>query len=447
LSQPVGSDRYEEYREKFGPDYIFRVFNKDGLPLYEDYVPGTKLDDGMSILPFFPGYTYVNGVSTYLDEVISEGGRAYSVPGIYYDVWDGDIASQHPHSIIMEMLFGPVYTKRFNEIVDARVAVKHKDFETAGKLLGGALKPFLNDESYKDLAQALKIVINSIYGLTAAKFSNAFRDERNVDNIVAKRGALFMTLLKSEVEKRNFKVAHIKTDSIKIPTATNYIRDFVIKFGREYGYEFETEAEFESFCLLNKSVYAGSIRHKDDEGVDWVITGKPLIIPYVTKTLFTKEELTFDDMCETIAVNQGALYIDMNEKLPDVSGLEKELDKAREKYKKGKLSDITYDEICKDLEPKIAAGHAYQFVGKVGQFCPMLPGAGGGTLYRYDDGKYYAAAGTTGYRFMESELVKKLGLEDKIDLSYYDDICDSVKKDMEPFGGYDHLMYDRPLPF
>lgn len=72
-----------------------------------------------------------------------------------------------------------------------------------------------------------KIVINSVYGLTAANFENPFRDPRNKDNIVAKRGALFMTLLKSEVEKRGFCVAHIKTDSIKIPDATPEIMDFV----------------------------------------------------------------------------------------------------------------------------------------------------------------------------------------------------------------------------
>ena len=43
-------------------------------------------------------------------------------------------------------------------------------------------------------ANALKI--NSVYGLTSASFNNAFRDPRNKDNIVAKRGALFMINLK-----------------------------------------------------------------------------------------------------------------------------------------------------------------------------------------------------------------------------------------------------------
>lgn len=53
----------------------------------------------------------------------------------------------------------------------------------------------MTEELADSLAQALKIVINSIYGLTSAKFENLFKDPRNIDNIVAKRGAsLYDTL-------------------------------------------------------------------------------------------------------------------------------------------------------------------------------------------------------------------------------------------------------------
>ena len=97
------------------------------------------------------------------------------------------------------MLFRSEYTKRFKDILDARIAIKHKDFDKAKKMLGGSLAKYLSDESAAaDLAQALKIVINSVYGLTSAKFDNAFRDIRNKDNIVAKRGALFMINLKHQ---------------------------------------------------------------------------------------------------------------------------------------------------------------------------------------------------------------------------------------------------------
>lgn len=69
-----------------------------------------------------------------------------------------DIASMHPSSIVAEELFGPEYTKRFNEILQARIAIKHKDFDKAKKMLGGALAKYLTDENAAaDLAQALKL--------------------------------------------------------------------------------------------------------------------------------------------------------------------------------------------------------------------------------------------------------------------------------------------------
>lgn len=66
------------------------------------------------------------------------------------------------------------------------------------------------------MAFALKIPINSVYGMTSARFDNKFKDPRNIDNIVAKRGSLFMIDLKHFVQEQGFVVAHIKTDSIKI---------------------------------------------------------------------------------------------------------------------------------------------------------------------------------------------------------------------------------------
>mgnify|MGYP000476636453 CR=1 FL=1 len=77
--------------------------------------------------------------------------------------------------------------------------------------------------------QALKIAINSVYGLTSANFENPLSGTPGTKIIyVAKRGALFMVNLKHEVQKQGFTVAHIKTDSIKIPDATPEIIQFVI---------------------------------------------------------------------------------------------------------------------------------------------------------------------------------------------------------------------------
>ena len=416
MSKPVGSDQYEEYREKFGSDYIFRVFDDNGIPQYRNYIPGENLPDGWSILPFFKGYEFDRGKSTYMDEEIGEGGRVYSEPGIYVDVWDGDVASMHPHSAIFECVFGPEFTKRFKDIVDARVAIKHKDFEAAGKMLNGALKPYLNDEQAADLAQALKIVINSIYGLTSASFENPFRDPRNIDNIVAKRGALFMTLLKSEVQKLGYTVAHIKTDSIKIPNATQEIIDFVTKFGNEFGYKFETEADFDKYCLVNDAVYIAKFKEplkdkKTGEEIWWTATGAQFAVPYVFKKLFSKEPIEFDDMCETKAVS-SALYLDMNEALPENE-------------------------------------HDYHFVGKIGQFCPIKPGCGGGELVREStdkDGnvKYSSATGAKGYRWLESETVKLLNKQKEIDRSYYDSLVDGAINTISKYGDFERFVANEP---
>lgn len=444
LAEPVGSDQYEEYKHKFGEDHIFRVFNADGLPEYRDYIPGEKLPKGWSILPFFPGYKFEYGKSTYLGEEIGEGGRVYSEPGMYGGVWDGDVTGMHPSSIIAEMLFGPKYTKAFKEIVDGRVSIKHQAWDDIDELFGGKLKPYIQlvidgKLSVKDLANALKTVVNSVYGLTSAAFENPFRDPRNIDNIVAKRGALFMTLLTKEVQKRGFVVCHNKTDSIKIPDATPEIEEFVINFGHEYGYSFETEARFDKFCLVNDAVYIA----KTTDG-EWTATGKQFAVPYVFKTLFSKEDIQFEDLCETFAVSKGDLYLDMNEDLPDVSHEEKEFDKLETKYKKGQISDMMFEEGCAVLRETIETGHSMQFVGRVGQFSPIKPGKGGGVLYRVNDNKRYAAPGSTGYRWLESEMVYSLNKRKDIDLSFYDTLVDNAIETISKYGDFEWFVSDDP---
>ena len=445
LSKPVGSDQYEAYLEKFGSDYPFRVFNEKGLPQYRNYIPGEVLPEGWSILPFWPEYEFVDGKSVYLGVNIGEGGRVMSIPGMYTWVWDGDVSSMHPSSVIWEVLFGPRYTKIFREIVQARVAVKHRDFETAGKLLGGALKPYLNEENASGLAQALKIVINSIYGLTKAGFDNEFRDKRNVDNIVAKRGGLFMEMLRREVEKLGYSVCHIKTDSIKIPDATKEIQDFVIKFGREFGYEFETEGVFTKFCLLNDAAYIAKC--EDGSWITKAAQFKKEKSSYTYKRLFSKEPIVFEDMCEVVNVNKGALYLDMNEQCEDVTELEKDLDKLIKKHKKAG-TDYDKDPYVIQLRDDIKKGHNYIFVGRVGQFTPIKKGAGGGVLCCIDDdGRVTSPGGTVGYRWLESEDIKQFGLDNPIDESYYIHKVDEAIADinsLDPSGlrGFDWLVAD-----
>lgn len=421
-----------------------------GKPEFDEYTVFDKQKR-----PIFPGYKYEKGVSTYRGEEVGEGGYVYAEPGMYGNIALLDIASMHPSSIIAEVLFGPEYTKRFQEIRDARVLIKHKDFEKAKKMLNGALAKYLTDESAAgDLAQALKIAINSVYGLTSANFDNPFRDTRNKDNIVAKRGALFMVNLKHEVQKRGFTVAHIKTDSIKIPDATPAIIQFVMDYGEKYGYTFEHEATYDRMCLVNNAVYIakydteeqcqtkygyvpGDIKKHPGE---WTATGTQFQIPYVFKKLFSREEITFEDMCETKSVT-SALYLDMNEGLPDVSALEAERDRLAKKD-----PPMAAD----GLDEEIAKGHNYVFIGKVGQFCPMQPGFNGGLLLREvvdkktGEKSYASAGGAKGYRWLESEMVKQLEKEDGIDRSYYDNMVDDAVHDISQYGDFEWFVSDDP---
>ena len=410
-----------------------------------------------SLLPYFPGYRFEGGKSTYRGEEVGEGGYVYAEPNIHCNVALLDVASMHPHSLIGECLFGPDFTRRFKEIVDGRVHIKHEAWDIVNDMLGGVLAPYvqkvINGEMRtKDLANALKTAINSVYGLTSANFDNPFRDIRNKDNIVAKRGALFMIDLKNEVQKRGFTVAHVKTDSIKIPNATPEIIEFVMGFGKKYGYEFEHEATYEKMCLVNDAVYIAQYKDAEEckklygyipadnkkSGGEWTATGTQFAVPYVFKTLFSKEPIEFDDLCETKQV-KSALFLDMNEALPDVTIEEKELAKAETQHKKKLISDEEYNKLLDRLEPAIAKGHDYKFIGKVGNFCPIVPGKGGGLLVRDQNGKYYNVTGTTGYRWLESELVRGVN-EEYIDRSYYNALVDAAVETISQYGDFEWFI-------
>ena len=136
---------------------------------------------------------------------VGMGGYVYAEPGMYFDTSILDIVSMHPTSIIIMNYFG-AYTDKYKMLKDARVAIKEGDFETARKILGDDIADkYLTDKSkIGGLSDALKIALNSAYGLTSASFENAMRDKRNVNNIVALHGALFMRTLQDEIQARGF---------------------------------------------------------------------------------------------------------------------------------------------------------------------------------------------------------------------------------------------------
>ena len=314
----------------------------------------------------FPGYKYEYGKSTYRGEEVGEGGYVYAEPGYHENVALLDIASMHPTSIENLQLFGP-YTKRYSELKRARILIKHKELDEARKILNGALAPYLDDESNLDaLAYALKIALNSTYGLTAAKFDNLLRDPRNVDNIVAKRGALFMVDLKHFVQEKGYTVAHIKTDSIKIPNADDRIISEVFEFGRRYGYVFEHEATYDRMLLANDAVY---IAHDKD---GWHATGKQFQEPLVFKTIFSGDPLDLEDVAQTRSVTTR-MFLEFGE-------------------------------------------DDRKFVGRVGSFLPVVPGTpGAGRLVRENhrtdkEGNelisYGDVSGCKGYLWLDYEDVQ-----------------------------------------
>jgi hypothetical protein len=420
----------------------------------------------------FPGYEMVWGDdgkphNMYRGTDVGFGGYVYAVEGIWNEVALLDVNSMHPASTIALNKFGDA-TDIYRQIRDARFAIKNHDFEAASKMLDGKLAPYLTEEGADDLQAALKLVLNSTYGIAAATFDNPLRDPRDENNIIALRGALFMRTLQDEVLARGYKVVHIKTDSIKIPNATPEIIEFVKEFGRKYGYEFDHEATYEKMCLVNHAVYiakyitpeesekrygyvlSGIKKHFKKHEHPWTATGTQFQVPYVFKTLFSHEDIKFKDLCETKTVSKGSIYLDMNEKLPDVSAMEKELDNVLSKFRRGIISDLTFEEAADRLVPEIAKGHSYQFVGRVGLFCPVVDGAGGGILLRNQNDKYYAITGTkrrdgTPYRWLEAELVEKLDMADKIDRSYYDSLVDDAIEAISKYGDFLSFISDDPL--
>lgn len=347
----------------------------------------------------FPGYAFDHGTSTFKGEITGEGGYVYAEPGMYENVAVLDVASMHPTSIEELNLFGE-YTENFSQLKRARIAIKRGDTDALRHMFGGMLLDYMGDPAEAEaLSYALKIVINSVYGLTSARFDSPFKDPRNKDNIVAKRGALFMIELKHAVQNAGYQVVHIKTDSIKIPNADKFIIEYVEAFGQNYGYEFELEATYDKFCLVNDAVYIA--RERDA----WHAVGAQFQHPYVYKTLFTGEPVVMDDLFETKSVMQGVMYLDFEHDRP------------------------------------MALASGMTFIGKIGRFIPVRKD--GGTLYRVKDDKTYAVTGTKGYLWLESKYAADID-PDNIDMSYFDNLVEAARKNIEKYGDYDEFVFTQP---
>ena len=165
-------------------------------------------------------------------------------------------------------------------------------------------------------------------------------------------------------------------------------------------------------CLVNNAVYIAKYKDGEHPG-EWTATGTQFAVPYVYKTLFSKEPIVFEDMCETKSVT-SCIYLDLNENLPE-------------------------------------GEHDYKFVGKIGQFCPIKPGHGGGLLVRSATDKegnikYDSVVGTKDYRWLESERIKAYGSEEDIDRTYYQKLVDDAVDSISQYGDFEWFVSDDPVP-
>ena len=130
----------------------------------------------------------------------------------------------------------------------------------------------------------------------------------------------------------------------------------------------------------------------------WSATGAQFKHPYIFKSLFSKKEIEFKDLCETKEVKKGALY----------------------------------------LRDDQLIGQEDIFVGRVGSFCPMSEH--GKELICINGDKTSAVTGTKGYLWRESEEVKNLKMEDCIDMSYFDHILDEARDSLVAYGPVEDFL-------
>ena len=364
-----------------------------------------------------PGTKVSTRKSIYMGEDPSEGGFANCPqPGVYFKVGLFDIVSMHPHSAIRLKIFGEEITKRFENLVEGRVAVKHirevgdDAYKEAIRRLGPIIEEIFDGVKPEDVkakakavANALKTAINSVYGLTSAKFDNKLRDPKNVDNIVAKYGALFMITLKHKVQEMGYTVVHIKTDSIKISNVDDNIKKFIMDFGKKYGFTFEHEATYSKMCIVDDAQYVAYEVEADGEKLKepfWTVTGAKFAPPYLFKNLFTHEEVVFDDYPEIKSVSDAAIYI-------STDGTDK-------------------------------------FIGRIGSFVAVKEGYGG-ELVRVKGDKRSAVTGTKGYLWNESEIIRKH--PDRLDLDYYRNECDKAIEAINEYYPFDDFVNCVPMDF
>jgi hypothetical protein len=154
------------------------------------------------------------------------------------------------------------------------------------------------------------------------------------------------------------------------------------------------EAQYDRFAIVNDAVY---IAH---DGEHWTAVGAQFQHPYVYKILFSHEEVTFDDYCETKQVMQGTMYLG--------------------------------DDGVEDVEQM-------QFVGRIDKFVPVLEG--GQHLWRIKDDRKYAVSNTKDHMWIRASVARRLYEEGtlRLDMTYYDKLTQSAVSAIGKYGDFEQF--------
>ena len=113
------------------PHYSWKYNDKDEVPF-----------EAHSILPYFPGYVFDHGKSTYRGEEVGEE----DCTGRSGNVWKRGTSGYFIYassSVIAECLFGPRFTRAFRDIVEGRVSIKHEAWDIVNTMLDGKLTRYI----------------------------------------------------------------------------------------------------------------------------------------------------------------------------------------------------------------------------------------------------------------------------------------------------------------
>lgn len=181
-------------------------------------------------------------VNEFNNDIVFAFGGLHGAPkgvGVYKDVKLLDVASMYPNIIININALGE-YTSKYKEILDRRLAIKHKD---------------------KLESDALKLILNSVYGNLKNKYSKLYNP--NASKSVCIYGQIALYDLCKRLYSVGCEIVNINTDGVAFKTHNNS-EDYKTVYKQwELDYKFTLE-EDQFDVLIQKDVnnYIGVSNNK-----------------------------------------------------------------------------------------------------------------------------------------------------------------------------------------